>query len=803
VNSPPRILVIDDNAHLRRILLRILKAAHYDVSGAATGVAGLELARQLRPDLVLLDVVLPDVTGFTVCRQIKRELATHRIHVVLISSLETTSQAQAEGLEAGADGYITRPLSNQEMLARVAAALRCKTVEDQLAQKQEKLEQRVHEQMAQLEATNRALEQEIREHHKTEVALRATLDATPDGILVVDNEQQIAHTNLRFAELWHIPSKLMANRDDNKLLQYAREQLEDPEAFLAKVKELYQTAREDFDVLRFKDGRIFDRFTCPLRDDQKIMGRVWCFRDITERKHAEEALLHERHLLHALMENIPDRVYFKDTNSRFTRISHSHTASLGLNDPQAAIGKTDADFKPCEFAQQTRAEEQKIIETGEPLLAKVEQAVKSDGRVQWTSAAKVPIKDQTGRVVGIVGISRDITREIEIQQQIQQVHKLEAVGRLAGGIAHDFNNILQIIGGFTEIMLESTAETDQLHHDLLEIQKAAKRAADLTSQLLAFGRKQMILPRALDLNLVIHKTENMLRRLLGEDIQINTQLDPDLARVKMDPGQLDQIIVDLTVNARDAMPDGGRVTLSTANVIFKDADLATHPKARLGHFVRLSVADTSAGMSMDVIAHIFEPFFSTKVQGRGTGLGLAVIYGIAEQSNGWISVHSHVGQGSTFDVYLPAYHAEQIDSPQAPTHVREPAPITPPSQGKRILLTEDEPGVRNVALQVLRKNGYDVVATESVQEALAMFEREGGRFDLLFSDVVLPDGNGVDLASKLKLLKPGLPILLCSGYTDERSRWNTISETGFHFLQKPYHTTALLNTVHQVFTAHP
>lgn len=658
------------------------------------------------------------------------------------------------------------------------------------------MEQRLHEHAAQLEATNRVLEQEIHEHRKTEATLRAILDSTADGILVVDNDSRIMHANARFAELWRIPQRALAGQDDHKLLALVLDQLEDPEAFLAKVRTLYQTAREDFDILRFKDGRIFERLSCPLRSDTKVEGRVWCFRDITERKRAEEAWAHERHLLYALMDNCPDRVYFKDAHSRFTRISKSHAASLGLNDPREAIGKTDADFKPPEFAEKALAEEQQIIATGQPLTTKIEQTAKPDGHMRWTSAVKAPIKDTTGHVAGIVGISRDITREMEMQQQLEQTHKMEAVGRLAGGIAHDFNNILQAIGGFTEILLETTEATDQRLPDLMEIQKATRRATDLTGQLLAFGRRQMLMPRRLNLNQSIHNIGELLRRLLGEDIQITTILEPRLAPVQLDPSQLEQIIVNLAVHARDAMPNGGRVTINTANVIFLEKDTATNPKVRPGPCVRLSISDTSEGLSQDVLARIFEPFFTTKAQGRGAGLGLAVVYGIIEQSNGWIDVQSQPGQGSTFRIYFPAHESEPNTCPAPPpTHGAITAPEKARGRGERILLVEDEAGVRNVALHVLQSGGYDVVATESAQEALLVFARDGGRFDLLFSDVVLTDGNGVDLAAQLKLQKPELAILLSSGYTDERSRWGNIVEAGFPFLQKPYPTATLLRLV--------
>jgi PAS domain S-box-containing protein len=527
---------------------------------------------------------------------------------------------------------------------------------------------------------------------------------------------------------------------------------------------------------------------------------VAIFDDITMRKTAEDALLQERNLLYALMDNIPDKVYFKDTELRFTKISRAHATYLGLANPGDIMGRTDREFQTPQRAQETFADEQHILQTGQPLIAKVEQVVQPNGAAHWSSISKVPIKDTEGRITGLVGISRDITHEMELQQQIQQAAKMDAIGRLAGGVAHDFNNLLQAILGFTEILLGGADPQQAQWHDLKEIQKAALRAADLTRQLLAFSRKQAVSPRVLDLNQVVANTEKMLGRLLGEDIELQTQLAPALKRVKADPAQMDQFIMNLAVNARDAMPNGGRLTISTSNVEFAGQDKTVMHEVRRGPFVCLAISDTGIGMSPDVLAHIFEPFFTTKEVGKGTGLGLAVSYGIAKQNNGWINVYSQEGHGTTFKLYLPVY-AGADEAVAAEVGADVSAALH--GHGERILLVEDEPGVRTLAAQVLQSAGYTLCVCSSAQEALRACAREGGRFDLLFSDVVLPDGNGVELSAKILAQHPGLPVLLCSGYTDERSRWIAIEEKGFHFLQKPYPLAALLDAVRKVLDARP
>ena len=518
---------------------------------------------------------------------------------------------------------------------------------------------------------------------------------------------------------------------------------------------------------------------------------------VAELKKAGEALTNERNLLYALMDNLPDRVFFKDADSRFTKISKAHAASLGLRDPTEAIGKTDGDFTPREIAEQTQAEERRLLELGRPVIAKVEKRVKGDGQAQWHSIVKAPIKDQSGRVTGLVGIARDITQEIELQQQLQQALKMDAIGRLAGGVAHDFNNLLQAILGFTELLLERADHQTSQYSDLKEIESAARRAAELTRQLLAFSRKQRIEPRVMDLNQAIAATEKMLRRILGENIRIDMQLEPDLIRVCADPGQIDQIIMNLAVNAQDAMPDGGRLHLATSNVELKTGDVQSIPEAQAGAFVCLAVSDSGRGMTPDVQSHLFEPFYTTKGLGKGTGLGLAVIYGIVKQHGGWINVYSQLGIGSTFKVYLPAYQGMAGD-PVARATVEESLSETLCGHGERVLLVEDERGVRNLATHVLEASGYTVLACESAEEALSVFERESGRFDLVFSDVVLPGRNGIELVDLLQAKSPDLPALLCSGYTDSRARWSVIEDRHIPFLQKPYPSAALLRAFRNV-----
>ncbi len=388
----------------------------------------------------------------------------------------------------------------------------------------------------------------------------------------------------------------------------------------------------------------------------------------------------------------------------------------------------------------------------------------------------------------------DITCEIEMQQQLQQASKMDAIGRLAGGVAHDFNNLLQAILGFTELLLSGTDKKDHQYNDLKQIEKAARRAADLTSQLLAFSRRQNIEPRPIDINEAVRTTDMMLRRILGEDIEIFHNLDPDIHPVLADPTQVEQVIINLAVNARDAMPHGGRLSFSTSLARFSQVDTLLIPESLPGSFVCLSVADSGTGISRENLPHIFEPFFTTKLSGKGTGLGLSVIYGIVKQNGGWINVYSEPGQGSNFKIYLPATDQPVGEQNEEPSH---PLPISLPGLGKHILLVEDEPEVRDLVSLILRGAGYKVTAHDSAAAAIAAFEQNPGGFDLLFSDIVLGGMNGVDLACLLRKRRPDLPVLLCSGYTDERVRWELIQQEGFIFLTKPCPSAKMLIVIEE------
>jgi len=415
---------------------------------------------------------------------------------------------------------------------------------------------------------------------------------------------------------------------------------------------------------------------------------------------------------------------------------------------------------------------------------------RKDGTLYEADATVSPVVDAAGTIENFVAEMRDVTQERMLEEQLRQAQKMESIGRLAGGIAHDFNNNLQTILGFCELLLLHRPESDPERADILEVQKAAQHARGVTSQLLAFGRRQLIQPKDLDLNAMIGEQHELLTRTLGEDIRLELRLGADIGRARADPAQIQQVLLNLVINARDAMPSGGRLLVATSRREFEADDEQPGSDIRRGRYVCLSVCDTGTGMSPETVAHLFEPFFTTKDTGKGTGLGLAVVHGIVKQHEGWIHVYTESGQGSEFKIFLPA-----VDRPKGrDTAVEAPGGAAPRGRGERILLVEDEPGPRLVAVRVLRDHGYHVMEAGNAADARRGFQ-ESPPVDLVISDVVLPDGNGVELVLAFRETRPGLPVVMMSGYADERARWPEIRDRRLPFLLKPFSVAELLDAV--------
>ena len=456
-----------------------------------------------------------------------------------------------------------------------------------------------------------------------------------------------------------------------------------------------------------------------------------------------------------------------------------------------AVGKSIGLVCPPERARETGEILERVLR-GETLKQFETVRVRKDGKRIPVALTISPIKDPAGEIVAISGIAQDISERKQLEEQYRQAQKMEAVGRLSGGIAHDFNNLLGVIIGYSEVLEERLGENRPLRKNAEEIKKAGRRATNLTRQLLAFSRQQMLNPAVLDLNVVVADIEKMLRRLIGEDIELNAKLAARLGRVRADQGQIEQVLMNLAVNARDAMPEGGKLTIETANVELDENYARQHPAVVPGFYVLLAVTDTGTGMDAETQAHIFEPFFTTKEMGKGTGLGLATVYGVVKQSDGYIWVDSEPGQGTAFKIYLP-----QVGEPVRPEEALANASEGPLPVTETVLVVEDEDSLRELAHLFLSDAGYRVLDASSPARAAEIGRGHRGPIHLLLSDVVMPGMSGPELARGLTALRPEMRVLFMSGYTGDSINRRGLLDTGMRMLQKPFARDALLRSVRE------
>ncbi len=561
-----------------------------------------------------------------------------------------------------------------------------------------------------------------------------------------------------------------------------------------KAKEIIETAMREgshfFEWMHKRlDGKSFPATVLLTRIElggKSILQAT--VRDITERKRVAEALARSNALHRTTIDSLADAVHLVDRdlkiilfNKRFEQWCKDLGISAEVKDRQL---EQAFPFLPSEVFAQYR----QVLETGQPLTT--EDEIELAGRRLVTETRKEPVLEEN-EVRGVLTIIRDITEQRKVQAQLHQAQKMEAIGRLAGGVAHDFNNVLCAISGHAELVLDDLASDAPFRESMDEIAKAANRAADLTHQLLAFSRKQIIDPKVIDLSHTIKNLHSMLTRLIGEDIILRTLPQKRLGRVLVDPGQIEQIVINLAVNARDAMPNGGELLIETADVKldqdYGDEQAQAMPNAQ----VMLAVSDTGSGMSAEVREKIFEPFFTTKQLGQGTGLGLATVFGIVEQNDGRIEVHSEPGQGTSFKVYFPRV----LDAAETLKQELAPEPVG----GKEtVLVVEDEEMVRNLAVRLLERRGYQVLATSSGGDAIVLAERHHGPIDLLLTDVVMPHMNGRELVERFAEIRPGIKVIYTSGYTQNVIAHHGVLDEGVQFIAKPYSLATLAARVREV-----
>ena len=622
-------------------------------------------------------------------------------------------------------------------------------------------------------------------------ALATTLRSIGDAVIAADTEGRIHFMNPVAETLTGWTNAAAESRPLPEVFRIEDETTGQPaqDPTLQVLRDGVMAGLADHTILIARDGnRIpIDDSVAPIHDDQgNLTGAVLVFRDVTLRRRAQRRLEESESRYRLLFEANPQPMWVFDIASlAFLAVNHAAIAHYGYT-REEFLGMTLRDIRPPEdvpeFLEHTR------VSTYTPHTDGPWRHRKKDGSILFVEITAHPI--QFGDSAAVLVMATDITQRKQLEEELRQSQKLEAVGQLAGGIAHDFNNLLTVIEGYAEMVRDDQAPHDADRASADEILVAAQRAASLTRQLLAFSRRQILQPIRLNLNASVTSTQRMLSRLLGEHIQIHTELASGLWDVFADPGQMDQIVLNLAVNARDAMESGGILAIATANVE-RAAALAQDLAA--GEYVRLSVSDTGQGMDEETQRHIFEPFFTTKEVGRGTGLGLSTVYGIVMQSGGHIRVSSQPGQGSSFSIYLP--RAADL----VPPAVKGASGSTPAQPGAdTILVVEDDETVRHLVMSMLKSSGYNVIAPATPHEALRICGEFSTRLDLLLTDMVLPETNGSDVAEKALRSRPNLRVLFMSGYTEHP----VLRLPGFDrrapFIQKPFTKAALTAKVREV-----
>jgi two-component system cell cycle sensor histidine kinase/response regulator CckA len=600
---------------------------------------------------------------------------------------------------------------------------------------------------------------------------------------------------------------LMANEAISKMFGY-----ESPEHFMqSNVADLFvDPAETEFFseqlvaqgsvnavVLRFKrkDGSPFWASVTARavgNDQGEIKYFEGIIEDITERKRAEEALRESEEKYRSLVETTSDWIWETDEKGTYTYSSPKVTDILGYK-PEEITGKTPFDFMTSAEAERFSAIFRRALLSQTSFDAIENINLHKNGAHVVLETSGVPIFGGEGDVLGYRGIDRDVTARKHLENQLLQAQKMEAIGNLAGGVAHDFNNMLSIILGNAEMILENLEETHPVIANLQEIQKAVKRSTDLIRQLLAFARKQTIAPKVIDINEAVEGMLKMLKRLIGENIDLAWSPTRGLWPVKVDSSQVDQVLANLCVNARDSINGVGKVTIETANTVCDENYCSNHVGVKPGDYVMIAVNDNGIGMDKETLDNIFEPFFTTKGVGEGTGLGLSTVYGIVKQNSGFINICSELGEGTTIKLYLPRYTGEIVQP-----HMQKQDEADVAGGNETILLVEDENSILRMTTMMLERLGYSVIATSNPNEAIQIFESRPGEIDLLITDVVMPGMSGRDLVKEILYLYPTLKYVFISGYTANIIARHGVLDEGEHFIHKPFERSEIAKKVREV-----
>jgi PAS domain S-box-containing protein len=753
-----RILVVEDEQIVAAGLCKRLASLGYEVPGtAAAGEEAVRLAEELRPNLVLMDIRLEGaMDGVEAAALIRSRFRIPVIYLTAYSNAEVLDRAKL----TEPHGYVLKPFDERELHVVVEMALYKHRAEEAL--------------------------------HQRERWLSAVLTSIGDAVVTTDDAGRVTWMSPRAEGLTGWATAEAKGKDVEQVFQIVhegtRQAVEAPLYKAMREGVIAPLANDTVLVARDKTERPIDDCAAPITDaGGATLGGVMVFRDVTARKLAEEALRLRDRAIQAVSQGIvitgphPPECPIIYVSPGFVRLTGYEAHEV--------VGRN------CRFLQGPDTDRETVAQVRAALQAEQAIAVgllnyRKDGRPFWNALSIAPIHDDSGKVTHFVGVLTDVTERRKLEAQFRQAQKLEAIGRLAGGVAHDFNNMLTVINGYSQIVTGMLPKHDKARELVEEIFKAGERAAGLTRQLLAYGRKQFLQPQVFSLNDLLARVDKLLRRMIGEDIELVTVAAPDLLPVKADPGQLEQVVMNLAVNARDAMPTGGKLTIETQNIQIDEGPSPARFEAPPGPYVLLAVTDTGSGMDEATKANIFEPFFTTKGEGLGTGLGLATVYGIVKQSDGQIQVYSEPGHGTTFIIYLPSATGAAL--------ARGPGQAPQALGGtETVLLVEDEAAVRSLTHYVLKQYGYKVLVASSGAEALEIAARHEGPLDLLITDVVMPRMSGRQLAEALLRTRPGLGAMYLSGYTDDAVFRHGIQGPETSVLQKPFTLSALAQKVRE------
>ena len=757
-SRPIRVLLVEDNAGDARLIVEMLRDASRPF--AVDRVDSLERAlhhlSQDSPDVLILDLGLPDSSGLETFERTR--LSSTDKPIVIISGLDDERLA-AEAVRAGAQDYLVKGRIDGELLARVLRY----GIERQNAEQARRQER------------DRA---------------QRYLDTAQVILLALDDEARITLVN-RYA--CSILGRTAEELIGQQFWTFLPERTHDAHRarFNDVLAGLMHSAEAPI-LTRSGEERLIEwRHTVLRNDAGAAIGTFSSGTDITDRNRSIEALRITEERMRFALQSANVGIWDMDYATGVLRWSEQLEAQYGL-EPGTFAGTFEA------FVERIHPEDRDAIveifnqaaKSGADFTIE-HRSMEPGGRVRWLTGAGRFLLGDDGTPVRALGISQDVTERHALEAQFQHAQKMEAIGRLAGGVAHDFNNLLTAILGYCELALVSLDKDDWRRNDIGQIQLAGVQAAGLTRQLLAFSRKQIIEPRLLDLNAIVTEMLPMLGRLIGEDVTVTARLEPDLARVKADRGQLEQVIMNLALNARDAMPMGGRLMIETINIEL-DADYASaHISVTPGRYVALEVSDTGCGMTQEVQARLFEPFFTTKPIGKGTGLGLATVHGVVKRSGGTIGVYSEVGTGTSFKVYLPMADPATV-APSAPVVLPRPS-----AGAETVLVVEDSDGLRELAKRLLERQGYRVLVAANADQALGLFAQNPS-IGVLLTDVVMPGASGPELTKQMIEQRPALKVIYMSGYTEDAIVHHGVLDAEVAFLHKPFTSDTLGRKIREV-----